>query len=698
LRRRAATSSEYLAGLRARGMVIARMLDPTVTDLSAIVQRYKSSPKKRVEVLLLVEKVYTQHFNEMRMSVSACRTLRTAFNLAFVRGGECEAAGGPLSNPFNDPVVTDIFGELAKQAHDEGVPVVIKMVIQPDQMDSMFEAAIAYASAQMARNQWAAAEWAVFGWVDAVWQRYFGSRGATVKGAMRTDVEIQSCVALDLHQIDLEFMARRLKMNEKARGAGKKPSAVEEKAWPLLPAHDDIFRCARVAWAASTFLGGAEAEAAVAACVAAGAAIDKEEDDQDEEDVDEEELLLKRYDDGAVWCPIVPSFDAAFNVDYTKVRTRSFAPLWDHVQDIVFGDGWVKVTIGERYFRKFFASDAQRAGLDMYSGAQWCVWGGDLSVQLRYNTSYGNFKRLLAGRRLMRMADQPDEAPLPGRTPWALPTGFKAQLPERNADRRAYAAMTILTLALGQEPPPMSSSKKTRLKWLLDAFAHRKLVHASRPPMLPSALVAGGAAYAGAAAAAAAAFPAAIAPAAAAATALVGGGAHVALADLLGASLRLPRTATAAFVLVGAGASAALSVGGAMFGVLVPPAAAYALGPCMTAAAQVFAARQRAFTPPSHTRTPPLPPPLAHTFGARRAGPPAAGGRRCRVRGLLPAEPRGVPRRAPRRARRGRGRHLRLQQQLRGQLRGGGVRCGGAARCGRGARCGEGGARRARCG
>jgi hypothetical protein len=160
--------------------------------MAVLVKKYLKSGTKRVEVLRLVEQVYTQHFNEMRMSVSACRTLRTAFNCAFMRGGECEEVGGPQDNPFNDPIVTHIFGELAKQAHDEGVPVIIKAVIQPDQMDSMFEAAIAYARAQMESNQWAAAEWAVFGWVDAVWQRYFGSRGATVKGAMRTDVEIQS--------------------------------------------------------------------------------------------------------------------------------------------------------------------------------------------------------------------------------------------------------------------------------------------------------------------------------------------------------------------------------------------------------------------------------------------------------------------------------------------------------------------------
>ena len=81
-RRRGATSSEYMMSLRVRGMALARELDPTVKDLSTMVKRYLLGGNRRVEVLGLVEKVYTQHFNEMRLSVSACRTLRTAFNLA----------------------------------------------------------------------------------------------------------------------------------------------------------------------------------------------------------------------------------------------------------------------------------------------------------------------------------------------------------------------------------------------------------------------------------------------------------------------------------------------------------------------------------------------------------------------------------------------------------------------------------------
>jgi hypothetical protein len=81
-RRRGLKSAEYMEGLRERGMALARELDPTVKDLSMMVKRYLLGGNRRVEVLGLVEKVYTQHFNEMRMSVSACRTLRTAFNLA----------------------------------------------------------------------------------------------------------------------------------------------------------------------------------------------------------------------------------------------------------------------------------------------------------------------------------------------------------------------------------------------------------------------------------------------------------------------------------------------------------------------------------------------------------------------------------------------------------------------------------------
>lgn len=575
-------------------MAIAAKLDPTAVSLSELVTRYKKGGEERVKVLKLVELVYTQHFKNMDQSVASCRTLRTAFNHAFTRGGECELLGGADNNPFNDDVVKQIFGELQKSVDAQDTAVPLKLVIEPDQMDKMFEDSLAYARQLMIERQWAAAEWAVYGWVDAVFQRYFGSRGATVKGIMIPDIRIQSCKALDLHQMDMMFTARRLKIDMKQRGMNKN---VEEKQWPLLPNPCDIFRCVRTAWAVATYLSGSDGEDAVRKCMTAGGFfIDGEEEDCEEGGEDLDEALLSRFK-GTVFCPLIPHADNAYKLDHCKVRTRPYTQLWHIVQVRVFGKEWRTVAIGERYFRKFFASDAQMKRLDMYCGAAWCVWGGDLSVQLRYNPSEGDWKRVLAGRRMMGLPDKPDaEGVLPGCTPWAMPSGFSAQLPTDTVARRRYAAETILTLALGVPPPPSTSSKNARIKYVLEAFSRRKTIYENRPAAgLPQALLASGTL-----AAAASAMPLGLGLGLGArmAAAAVGGGVALGAADYFGASIGLPRPASAAALIAGVGAGATISAGAALFGVAVPSVVSFAVGRCVTAGLQYLMARRREFTPP----------------------------------------------------------------------------------------------------
>lgn len=165
---------------------------------------------------------------------------------------------------------------------------------------------------------------------------------------------------------------RRLKMDLTTG----KPN-VEERNWPVLPRFNNLFTCPVLAYVAILWMGGPELEAAITAsnpCYKLEEVDDGFDDDEGDERVEPQPREFKplKFDPTSRLAPLIPNLSTAGGITFERERASNGAGIWGICQAELGIPEGERVHMGDKFFRRYFAMDAQLARMNNYDCEYLC--------------------------------------------------------------------------------------------------------------------------------------------------------------------------------------------------------------------------------------------------------------------------------------------------------------------------------------